>query len=201
MDIYASDEEKAEAIKQWWRENGRSVFIGVILGIAGIFGVRYWMNYQQAIVSVSNQDSEAAQASTEKLMQDNKNSAYAVFAALQMAQKASEAGEYEKAKDYLRWVITNAELSSHQALAKLRLAKVEFDHGQLEQALEQVASNDVEAFDSLFAELEGDIKSAQGETQQAQTAYQNALKGLNSGEPRHTLIEMKLDDVAVAHES
>ena len=85
MDIYASDEEKAEAIKQWWRENGRSVFIGVILGIASIFGVRYWMNYQQvqtqqaamiyqqAIVSVSNQDSEAAQASTEKLMQDNKN--------------------------------------------------------------------------------------------------------------------------------
>jgi len=213
MDIYASDEEKAEAIKQWWRENGRSVFIGVILGIASIFGVRYWMNYQQvqtqqaamiyqqAIVSVSNQDSEAAQASTEKLMQDNKNSAYAVFAALQMAQKASEAGEYEKAKDYLRWVKTNAELSSHQALAKLRLAKVEFDHGQLEQALEQVASNDVEAFDSLFAELEGDIKSAQGEPQQAQTAYQNALKRLNSGEPRYTLIEMKLDDVAVAHES
>ncbi len=213
MDIYASDEEKAEAIKQWWRENGRSVFIGVILGIAGIFGVRYWMNYQQvqtqqaammyqqAIVSVSNEDTEAAQATTEKLMQDNKNSAYAVFAALQMAEKASEAGEFDKAKDYLRWVIANAKLSGHIALARLRLAKVEFDHGQLDEALKQVKSNDAEAFNSLFAELEGDIKTAQGEAEEAHAAYQKALMGLNAGAPRQSLIKMKLDDVAVAHES
>jgi predicted negative regulator of RcsB-dependent stress response len=213
MDIYASDEEKAEAIKQWWRENGRSVVIGVVLGIAGIFGVRYWMNYQQvqtqqaamiyqqAIMSVSNQESEAAQASTEKLMQDNKNSAYAVFAALQMAQEASEAGEYDKARDYLRWVVENAELSGHKALAKLRLAKVEFDNGELEQALEQVESNDVNAFESLFAELKGDINTAQGNAELAQAAYKVALEGLSPGEPRHTLIEMKLDDVAVADES
>ncbi|WP_284451845.1 MULTISPECIES: YfgM family protein [Methylophaga] len=213
MDIYASDEEKAEAIKQWWRENGRSVFVGVVLGIASIFGVRYWINYQQvqdqqaaltyqqAIVSVSNQDSEAAEISTEKLMQDNKKSAYSVFAALQMAEKASEAGEVDKAKDYLSWVIANAELSGHRALAKLRLAKVEFDNGQLDEALKQVTSNDATAFDSLFAELEGDIKTAQGQAEEAHAAYQKALVGLNSGEPRQTLIEMKLDDVAAAHES
>ena len=29
MDIYASDEEKSEAIKQWWRENGLAVAAGV----------------------------------------------------------------------------------------------------------------------------------------------------------------------------
>jgi predicted negative regulator of RcsB-dependent stress response len=152
-------------------------------------------------MSVSNQESEAAQASTEKLMQDNKNSAYAVFAALQMAQEASEAGEYDKARDYLRWVVENAELSGHKALARLRLAKVEFDNGELEQALEQVESNDVNAFESLFAELKGDINTAQGNAELAQAAYKVALEGLSPGEPRHTLIEMKLDDVAVADES
>lgn len=31
MDIYASDDEKGEAIKNWWRENGRSVITGVVL--------------------------------------------------------------------------------------------------------------------------------------------------------------------------
>jgi predicted negative regulator of RcsB-dependent stress response len=118
-----------------------------------------------------------------------------------MAQEASEAGEYDKARDYLRWVVENAELSGHKALARLRLAKVEFDNGELEQALEQVESNDVNAFESLFAELKGDINTAQGNAELAQAAYKVALEGLSPGEPRHTLIEMKLDDVAVADES
>ena len=47
MDIYASDDEKGEDIKRWWRENGRSVIAGSILGIAIIFSGRYWLNYQQ----------------------------------------------------------------------------------------------------------------------------------------------------------
>jgi len=48
MDIYASDDEKAEALKTWWRENGRSVLTGIILGGAIIFGWRYWLTHQKA---------------------------------------------------------------------------------------------------------------------------------------------------------
>ena len=50
MDIYASDEEKGEDIKRWWRENGLSVIAGVILGVAILLvGIGYHKRkcYQQ----------------------------------------------------------------------------------------------------------------------------------------------------------
>ena len=53
-------------------------------------------------------------------------------------------------------------------------------------------------FDS--AELKGDIKLAQGDTKAAHAAYQQAMLSLVAGEPRQTLLQMKLDQVAVADE-
>lgn len=42
-----TDEEKAEAIKKWWKENGIAVVTGVAIGLAAIFGWRGWMSYQE----------------------------------------------------------------------------------------------------------------------------------------------------------
>lgn len=42
-----TDEEKAEAIKKWWKENGVAVVTGVAIGLAAIFGWRGWINYQE----------------------------------------------------------------------------------------------------------------------------------------------------------
>ncbi|MBK5967828.1 YfgM family protein, partial [Thiorhodovibrio winogradskyi] len=42
-----TDEEKAEAIKKWWKENGVAVVTGVAIGLAAIFGWRGWTGYQE----------------------------------------------------------------------------------------------------------------------------------------------------------
>ncbi|WPL19304.1 hypothetical protein Thiowin_04421 [Thiorhodovibrio winogradskyi] len=42
-----TDEEKAEAIKKWWKENGLAVVSGVVIGLAAIFGWRAWVGYQE----------------------------------------------------------------------------------------------------------------------------------------------------------
>jgi predicted negative regulator of RcsB-dependent stress response len=44
-----TDEEKAEAIKKWWKENGIAVVSGVAIGLAAIFGWRAWTNYQEQL--------------------------------------------------------------------------------------------------------------------------------------------------------
>ena len=44
MDIHRTEEEQVEAIKTWWKANGTSVIVGVVLGVAVIFGVRYWFD-------------------------------------------------------------------------------------------------------------------------------------------------------------
>jgi predicted negative regulator of RcsB-dependent stress response len=212
MDIYASDEEKAEAIKQWWRENGRSVIAGIVLGGAAIFGFRYWMNYQQvqteqasvmyqqATIQLSQSEREQAQKTVDQLMQDYGSTAYAVFAALEMAEKATAEGDNDTAVSHLNWVVDNASMASHQELARLRLAQLHVSAGELEQASALVEQAALSAYQSLFAELRGDIKLAQGDTAAAHSAYQQAMLTLAAGEPRQSLLQMKLDQVAVADE-
>ncbi len=211
MDIYASDEEKAEEIKQWWRDNGRSIIAGVVIGVAAVFGGRYWLNhqqvqaehasviYQQSAAYISQQDTEAAQAATQELMQNYKSTAYAVFAAMQMAESSVNQGELSAAEDYLYWIIEHAELDSHQELARLRLARLFYSQGKNELALELTTASEAAAFSSLFAELEGDIKLAMGEKVAAHAAYQRAALSLAAGEPRQRLLQMKIDDV-MSHE-
>jgi predicted negative regulator of RcsB-dependent stress response len=213
MDIYASDEEKAEAIKQWWRDNGRSVVAGVVLGGAAIFGFRYWtaqqdlqaaqasVLYQQAAIQLNQTDYEQAQETVSQLKQDYDATAYAVFAALELAQSATQKGEWDVAKQQLSWVVDNAELSAHRDLARLRLVQIHLQQDSYDEADALITAAETSAFTSLFAELEGDIALAQGKADAARDAYMRAVSSLAVGDPRQSLLQLKLDDVADTHES
>ena len=43
MDVYKTEEEQVEAIKKWWNENGKSIIVGIVVGITAIFG---WRGYE-----------------------------------------------------------------------------------------------------------------------------------------------------------
>ena len=47
MSTYQTEEEQVEAIKKWWKENGKSVIGGIVLGFAIIGGWKGWQGYQQ----------------------------------------------------------------------------------------------------------------------------------------------------------
>jgi len=209
VDIYASDEEKGEDIKRWWRENGRSVILGCILGGAVIFGGRYWINYKQTLAenasttyqrvtqAIQQQQPAEADKLTQKLFSDFSNTPYAIFAALDMASQAVKNDDKEAAKLYLEWVSDHASLSGHLELARLRQAKILLDEAHYEQALKLAKESQLSSFSSLFAELQGDIYLAMGKKSDARSAYQIALKGLEQGEPRLAILQIKLDDLAV----
>ncbi|MEI8632387.1 tetratricopeptide repeat protein [Vibrio sp. PP-XX7] len=48
MELYDTEEQQVEAIKNWWGENGKAVLIGTVVGLAGIFG---WNYYQHSVVT------------------------------------------------------------------------------------------------------------------------------------------------------
>lgn len=212
MDIYASDDEKGEAIKSWWRENGRSVITGVVLGGAVIFGGRYWINYQhakteqaaamyqQVQMNISEADLTAAEDLTQELMQSHSSTPYAAFATLELAAEQIRNNQAPAALEYLQWTADEAKLTGQKDLARLRMIRVLVDLGEYEQALELVKQTVSEGFASLFAELEGDIYLAQDNKVEANEAYRNALSSMDADDPRKTLLEMKRDDVAVTNE-
>lgn len=210
MDIYASDEEKGEEIKQWWRDNGLAVFIGIVLGIAFLFSGRYWLthqttlteqaalNYQQLSTSLTEDKKAEAEQQLQKLFSDFPSSPYAVFAAFDMAKKAVDLNDNAAAKTYLQWVIDHAELAGHKSLAQLRLSQVLLAESNFDLALELVNQSTSSSYNSLFSERKGDIFAAQGKNDEARSAYQTAIMTLGQGEPRQAIVQLKLDDVAVA---
>ena len=42
MDAYDSEKEQIEKIKKWWDANGTAIIVGLVIGLGGIFGYRYW---------------------------------------------------------------------------------------------------------------------------------------------------------------
>jgi predicted negative regulator of RcsB-dependent stress response len=213
MDIYASDDEKGEAIKNWWRENGRSVVTGVVLGGAIIFGGRYWINFQQAKteqaaamyqqvqMNISNDDLTAAEDLTQELMQTHSATPYAAFASLELAAEQVRNDQTAAALEYLQWTVDQAKLNAQKDLARLRMARVLVDQAEYAKALELTQQTVSEGFVSLFAELKGDIYLAQENKTEAYEAYVESISSMDADDPRKTLLEMKRDDVAVINES
>lgn len=209
MDIYASDEEKSEEIKRWWRENGTSVVVGIALGVMTIFGGRYWFSlqdakseqaagiYQQSLMTLSIGDIALAEESVQTLMNEHARSAYAAFAAMEIAALFAAEKEIASAREYLQWVYDNGRLAAHKELAALRLARLMIDAEEYDAALALLQQSSDSGFASLVSELKGDIFTLQQQRKQARAAYQSAIASLSPNDPREGLLEMKRDDVAV----
>ena len=48
MDEHLTDQQQAEKLQRWWKENGAFVIAGLVIGIGGLFGWRQWEDYKLA---------------------------------------------------------------------------------------------------------------------------------------------------------
>ena len=48
MNEYETEEQQVEALKRWWKENGASLIIGLVVGVSGLFGWRYYVEQDNA---------------------------------------------------------------------------------------------------------------------------------------------------------
>jgi len=199
-----SDDEKAEALKRWWSENGKSVVGGIVVGLALVFGWRGYLEHQQSeselasseydsfLSSVAVGDVEKAKVSLDILKLDYGSTAYDYFAALEMARLMVEKKDLASARQYLELAVANADQPGMKHLAEVRLARILMASGDNEAASKLVAGNKEGAFAGEFAHIQGDLYRSAGDKQQALTAYEKALTGSASNQ---ALIEMKINQV------
>lgn len=209
MEGYQSEEEQVEAIKKWWRENGRSIIVGAIIGIGAVFGWRGWQDYQmqtnaqasvifaQLVQNLAGGQAESATQQGKVLRDDFSSTAYAVFAALAEARNQVEQGKIDAAKSQLNWVLEQGTTAGFQQIARLRLARLLLAEGDLDGATALLDQGIPGAFAGDYAALRGDIALAQQDTETAIRAYQLALAE-NTGNP--ALVQMQLDNLGVTGE-
>ncbi|PCK33654.1 YfgM family protein [Pseudoalteromonas piscicida] len=200
MEIYSTEEQQAEAIKRFFRENGATLVIGAVLGLGGLYG---WKTYNQSQIDSAEAASEAytqvvesddVLKKSEAFVANNADSNYAVLAAFVAAKEAIEKDDLTLAAEKLTWAAEHVENAELKATAQLRLARVLASQAQYEQALATLAQPMPEAFKAQQAEIQGDIYLAQGEQDKARDAYQSALDAAKGN--NNPMLQIKLDDLA-----
>ncbi len=190
-----TDEEKAEELKQWWRDNGTSVLAGVALAVAGTFGWQQWQSYKvtqtttaSGLLAQIKNGTGDKDSITEKLINEYSSTPYAAFAALEKAKDAENSGDSKASIEALR-IATNSKQSGVAIIAKLRLIRSLITNHELDEASSLLSEKLPSAYTSLHEELKGDLYLAKKEVDKARQSYDRAI--LSAGRDAVEYLKMK----------
>src|SRR3990172_202999 len=208
MDVYVTEHEQLDALKKWWKENGKSALAGVAIGLSILFVIWAWRDhtrsqaeaaateYQQLIGEVEKGDVAAGLTRGTRIRSQYSDTPYAVFASFAMAKLELSKGNTKEEQSHLQWALDHAGNDGLQHIARLRLARVLIDAGQAQQALKLIDSVQPGSFAAGYAELKGDSYLKMGQRDAALGAYQAALKALDEADAeQRAAVQMKLDDL------
>lgn len=205
------EQEQLAAIKAWWEKYGNmitSAALVVALSISGYQGWRWYSASQTAkagaLFAAASQaalekDIGKTRVLTDELLAKYGSTVPAELAALQVAQLVVEDGKPEEARAYLERVVSKGSDVLLRDMARLRLAVLMFDAGELDEALKQLQASSVDALTIRFEDLRGDILYAKAQPAEARAAYQRGLDAIaklsESSQPQgmRMLLQTKLD--------
>ena len=198
------EEQEINQLKDWWKENGKTIIVAFILGVGGMFGWRYWQAHQaaqiaqasaqyDALIYSAQQDEQAKKANIEQFVQANSKTAYAVFALLDEAKKATEKQDFVAAEVNLNQALTQSQDEVLTSIVALRLSAVQFQLGQLDNALTTLNQVKGESFDARKALLTGDIQVAKGDKVAAKNSFEQAQQ--SGSQLEQQMAKMKLNNL------
>lgn len=198
------EQEQLDALRAWWKRNGKVVTWLVIAALAAFVAWRAWQYYQhkqgleasslyEALTQLDSKDIKAVRSQSAVLIEKYADTPYAARAALLAARANYEANDIKSAKAQLEWARANAREEAIRAIAQLQLAGLQYEEKQYDAALATLADKPVAGFEGLFADLKGDILVAQGKKAEAKAAYAEALSKLNAEGHYRRFTERKLD--------
>ena len=198
------EEQEINQLKDWWKENGKTIIVAFILGVGGMFGWRYWQSHQaeqiapasaqyDALINSVQQDEQAKKANIEQFVQANSKTAYAVFALLDEAKKATEKQDFSAAEANLNQALTQSQDEVLTSIVALRLSAVQFQLGQLDNALSTLNQVKGESFNARKAILTGDIQITKGDKVAAKNSFEQAQQ--SGSQLEQQMAKMKLNNL------
>ncbi len=209
MEVYTTEQEQIDAIKKWWKENGKAVVIGAILGFGSLIGWQQWqanakakaeggsLEFTVLMTDLQQGNYQGVKDRGARVLNDFQNTPYAVMTALALAKVYVDEGDLASAKSYLQRVMDQTDMPEYQQVARLRMGRLLLAEEQPQQALALLSGVDVAGFEAIYDELRGDIQVALGNRDEARQAYERALAAMTEGlDP--SALKMKLDDLGGA---
>jgi len=208
---YETEEQQVDAIKQWWKDNGNTLVIGAVVGLAGLWGWRFYNDsvvegqekasqaYNDMLVQFEAQGSEADLDKVQSFISENSSSNYAILASLLLAKEAVVKKDYALAKTQLVQLQGQNKYAPLNPLINLRLARVEVELSQFSDALATLALISEEGFIAKAEQVKGTVYLKQGDVNNARIAFQAAIDA--SKGRIDPILQLQFDDLAVAVEN
>lgn len=210
MSDLLTDDEQAEAVKGWLRENALFLVGGLVLGIGGLFGWNQWQGLQQSqaeqasaiydrlLLQASQQRIAEAEEALRELESGFSRTGYVDQSRLAIAGMHMERNMPEQAAAYLQAVLDGRASSALQHVARLRLARVRLYQEQPDAALALLAVTDTGEFTARYHEVRGDAQAEAGNLEEARREYEQALAIDQRGLVDRSYVQAKLADIRVA---
>jgi len=207
MNIYHSETEQVEIIRQWFKQYGHWVSSIILAILLIVLGCRFWENhqlkmasqasdrYQQLMQAVADHDDSMIQTATQDLIMHFPKTVYAQSALLLEAKQAVNAQKWSEALFDLQRVMEHSASPALQEVARLRSARILLMQKQYTAALTLLSIvNDV-SYEPSIDETKGDIYFALNDKKQAINAYQKAIKGFAKAGFSSPILMMKLNEM------
>jgi predicted negative regulator of RcsB-dependent stress response len=213
VETNASEREQLDEIRKWWNANGKAILVGLTLGLAALFGYRYWqgvqestaesasINYQHFLQIAAAGPSDEARTTAKAIMEGYQNSVYARLTALLLARLEVDDQKLAAAKPALQWVIDHGKNSELAAIARSRLAQVLLAEGDAKAAMTEISKLPKQGEQTLFAEIRGDIFAALNQRADALAMYTQAIAEVSAVGGEVGYLEIKRDALGVPADS
>ncbi len=198
------EQEQLDALKSFWSRYGNLVTWVLVLALAafaGWTGWNYWQREQAfkagAMFDLLDRASQAGDVErAARVFDDLRNAhpgtAFAQQGGLLLARLQFEKGQADAAKASLIWVADKGVEDEMRTIARLRLAGLQAEAKQYDDALKTLDAATAPGFEGLVADRRGDVLLAQGKRAEAIAAYSAAFKALSEKVDYRRLVEAKI---------
>ena len=204
---YLTDDEQLDEVKRYVREYAPVLIIGALIGAGGLFGWRYYVNYQnerglkagaqfsQLSAAMQSGDMVKPRQIAAGLIKDYPSSPYADQAKLVVARMDVESGKDADAVAPLTEVMNGSKDSELKQIARLRLARVLIDQGKPDDAIKLLSEATPGSFAGRYHEVHADALYAKKDVPGAIAEYKAALAAADSGGVDAAVVQMKMADL------
>ncbi|MBL8342119.1 MAG: tetratricopeptide repeat protein [Rubrivivax sp.] len=206
------EQEQLDAVKAFWNKHGNLITWVLVLVLGGFAAYNGWNWYQRdqagkAGALYDELDRAAATGEVDKVSQrfaDLKQrfpgAAYAAQGGLLAAKVQFDKGKPDDAQSTLAWVAAQAKEAEVRTVARLRLAALQAEAKQYDEALKSLdaaKADGADTFAALVADRRGDVLMLQGKKAEAGAAWQAAFAALSDKVEYRRLVEAKLTSIGV----
>lgn len=205
-------QEQLDQVKHFWKKHGNLitwVLVAVLGAYAAWTGYLYWQQkqalgatglYDELDKAVTERNADRARKAFGDLKAQYAGTTAAEQGALLAAKLHADAGKVDEARATLQWLADNGKNEGLVAVARLRLAGMQLDAKQFDDALKTLSSKVPDEYAALVADRRGDVFLAQGKNKEAIEAFQAAWSTLDSTVEYRRFIEGKLTVLGAAPE-